>query len=143
MGGANLVNHAAGWLEGGLTASLEKLVIDAEMLQMVAEWMQPIDTSDEAIGLEAIAEVGPGGHFFGSPHTLTRYEHAFYRPLVSDGRNFESWTEDGAPDTTQRAHEVWQRLLEQYEQPPLDPAIDEELVEFVAHRKEVSSRPTP
>jgi trimethylamine--corrinoid protein Co-methyltransferase len=142
MGGANLVNHAAGWLEGGLTASLEKLVIDAEMLQMVAEWMQPIDMSDDAMGLDAISAVGPGGHFFGSPHTMERYEHAFYRPLVSDWRNFESWSDDGARDATQRANTVWQQLLEQYEQPPLDPAIDYALVEFVAHRKELSTSPS-
>jgi trimethylamine--corrinoid protein Co-methyltransferase len=142
MGGANLVNHAAGWLEGGLTASLEKLVIDAEMLQMVAEWMQPIDMSDDAMGLDAISEVGPGGHFFGSPHTMERYEHAFYRPLVSDWRNFESWSDDGARDATQRANTVWQQLLEQYEQPPLDPAIDDALVEFVARRKELSRSPS-
>jgi trimethylamine--corrinoid protein Co-methyltransferase len=142
MGGANLVNHAAGWLEGGLTASLEKLVIDAEMLQMVAEWMQPIDMSDDAMGLDAISAVGPGGHFFGSPHTMERYEHAFYRPLVSDWRNFESWSDDGARDATQRANTVWQQLLEQYEQPPLDPAIDDALVAFVAHRKELSTSPS-
>ncbi len=80
-GGANLVNHAAGWLEGGLTASFEKLVIDAEMLQMMAEYLRPIVTDDDALGLEAIDAVGPGGHFFGSPHTMTRYETAFYSPL--------------------------------------------------------------
>jgi trimethylamine--corrinoid protein Co-methyltransferase len=136
MGGAHLVNHAAGWLEGGLTASFEKLVIDAEMLQMVGEWLQPIEISDEEMGLEAIAEVGPGGHFFGSPHTMQRYEHAFYTPLVSDWRNFETWSESGAVDATQRAHGIWRQLVADYEQPPLDPAIDEALVEFVARRKE-------
>jgi trimethylamine--corrinoid protein Co-methyltransferase len=119
------------------------LVIDAEMLQMVAEWMQPIEITDDAIGLQAIAEVGPGGHFFGSPHTMARYEHAFYRPLVSDWRNFESWKEDGAVDATDRAHAIWRQLLEQYEQPPLDPAIDAALVDFVERRKEISSRSSP
>ncbi len=136
MGGANLVNHAAGWLEGGLTASFEKLVIDAEMLQMIGEWLQPIDISDDAMGLEAIADVGPGGHFFASPHTMTRYEHAFYTPLVSDWRNFETWEESGSVDATQRAHQIWQQLLAESEAPPLDAAIDEELVTFVARRKE-------
>jgi trimethylamine--corrinoid protein Co-methyltransferase len=136
MGGAHLVNHAAGWLEGGLTASFEKLVIDAEMLQMVGEWLQPIEISDEEMGIEAIAEVGPGGHFFGSPHTIQRYEHAFYTPLVSDWRNFETWSEGGAVDATQRAHGIWRQLVADYEQPPLDPAIDEALVDFVARRKE-------
>ncbi len=136
MGGANLVNHAAGWLEGGLTASFEKLVIDAEMLQMIGEWLQPIDISDDAMGLDAIADVGPGGHFFASPHTMARYEHAFYTPLVSDWRNFETWEESGSVDSTQRAHQIWQQLLAESESPPLDAAIDEELVDFVAHRKE-------
>lgn len=135
MGGANLVNHAAGWLEGGLTASFEKLVIDAEMLQMVAEWLAPIDVSDESIALEAIDAVGPGGHFFASPHTMSRYETAFYTPLLSDWRNFETWVESGSVDTTARAHLLWKKLLDEYEEPTLDPAIDEELEAFVARRK--------
>jgi trimethylamine--corrinoid protein Co-methyltransferase len=134
MGGANLVNHAAGWLEGGLTASFEKLIIDTEMLQMVGEWLQPIDVSDDAMGLDAIAEVGPGGHFFGSPHTMARYEKAFYSPLVSDWRNFETWEEGGSVDATVRANGIWQRLLGEYVQPPLDDAVNAALDEFVARR---------
>ena len=135
MGGANLVNHAAGWLEGGLTASFEKMLIDAEMLQMVAEWLAPIEVSDDTIALDAIAEVGPGGHFFASPHTMSRYETAFYQPLLSDWRNFETWTESGSIDTTRRAGALWRKLLDEYEQPHLDPAIDEALVDFVERRK--------
>jgi trimethylamine--corrinoid protein Co-methyltransferase len=138
MGGANLVNHAAGWLEGGLTASYEKLIIDAEMLQMLAAYLEPIVVDKATLAVEAIAEVGPGGHFFGSPHTMERYESAFYTPLVSDWRNFESWTEAGAVDATERAHRIWRSLLADYEQPPLDAAIDEQLTEFVAKRKEQS-----
>lgn len=134
MGGANLVNHGAGWLEGGLTASFEKLIIDAEMLQMMAEYLQPIVVDDDSLGLDAIAAVGPGGHFFGSPHTMERYETAFYSPLVSDWRNFETWFEAGAVDATQRAHLIWKELLEHSESPALDPAIDEELTAFVARR---------
>ena len=136
MGGANLVTHAAGWLEGGLTASYEKLIIDAEMLQMMAEYLQPIEVDDASMGLDAIAAVGPGGHFFGSPHTIERYETAFYSPLVSDWRNFETWAESGSVDARERAHQIWRRLLEESESPALDPAIDEALVEFVAMRKE-------
>lgn len=135
MGGANLVNHAAGWLEGGLTASFEKLIIDAEMLQMMAEYLQPIVVDDDSLGLEAIAAVGPGGHFFGSPHTLQRYETAFYSPLVSDWRNFETWFEAGAVDATERAHLIWKELLEHSESPVLEPAIDEALTEFVVGRR--------
>ncbi len=136
MGGANLVNHAAGWLEGGLTASYEKLIVDAEMLQMMAEYLQPIEVDEPALALDAIAAVGPGGHFFGSPHTIERYERAFYSPLVSDWRNYETWAEDGMLDARERAHRIWRQLLEESVTPPLDTAIDEALVEFVARRKE-------
>ena len=134
-GGANLVNHAAGWLEGGLTASFEKLIVDAEMLQMMVEYLQPIVIDDDSLGLAAIDEVGPGGHFFGSPHTMERYETAFYTPLLSDWRNFESWAENGSEDATVRANRIWKQILAEYEQPPLDARIDEELTEFVARRK--------
>ena len=96
MGGVNLLYQGAGWLEGGLTASFEKLIIDAEILQMIAEVLVPFTVDEAELGFEAIADVGPGGHFFGSAHTLERYETAFYRPLVSDWRNFETWHEDGA-----------------------------------------------
>lgn len=140
MGGANIVNHGAGWLEGGLTASFEKLIIDAEMLQMMAEYLQPIVVDDDSLALDAIAAVGPGGHFFGSPHTMQRYETAFYAPLVSDWRNFETWSQDGAVDARERAHLIWRQLLEQSESPPLDAATDEALDEFVARRKEAISR---
>ncbi|MBI5090452.1 MAG: trimethylamine methyltransferase family protein [Actinobacteria bacterium] len=143
MGGANLVNHAAGWLEGGLTASFEKMVIDAEMLQMIAEYLQPIVIDDDTLALDAIAEVGPGGHFFASPHTMERYQTAFYAPMVSDWRNFETWSEAGSVDATQRANAIWKQLVAEYEQPPLDPAIDEELTAFVAHRKEQLAHPHP
>ena len=136
MGGANLVNHAAGWLEGGLTASFEKLIIDAEMLQMMAEYLRPLHVDEDELAAEAIAAVGPGGHFFASPHTMQRYETAFYAPLLSDWRNFETWSEDGAVDATQRANGIWKQLLAEYEQPPLPSAIDAELEAFVAHRKE-------
>ena len=97
---ANLVNHAAGWLEGGLTASYEKLIIDAEMLQLMAEYLVPMEVNDDALALDAIKSVGPGGHFFGAAHTLDRYETAFYAPMLSDWRNFETWEEAGSIDTT-------------------------------------------
>lgn len=137
LGGAHLVYHGAGWMEGGLTASFEKVVLDVEQLQMMARTIAPLDVSaDElAAGLEALAEVPTGGHFFGSEHTLARYETAFYSPLVSDWRNYESWVEAGAKTATERATEIWQRTLEEYEAPPLDPAIREELDAYVARRK--------
>jgi trimethylamine--corrinoid protein Co-methyltransferase len=135
MGHANLVNHAAGWLEGGLTASFEKLIVDAEMLQMIAEYLRPIDVNDDELAVDAIAEVGPGGHHFGTGHTLERYESAFYTPLLSNRQNFEAWQESGSPDSAIRANAIWKQLLNEYEQPALDPAIDDELAEYVEKQK--------
>jgi trimethylamine--corrinoid protein Co-methyltransferase len=135
MGGVNLLYQGAGWLEGGLTASFEKLILDAEILQMMAEVLQPLPVDDASLGVEAIAEVGPGGHFFGSAHTLERYENAFYRPLISDWRNFETWQADGARTTTERANAAWKRLLAEAVPPSLDPSIVEALDAFVGRRK--------
>lgn len=134
-GHANIIVHAAGWLEGGLTASFEKLIVDAEMLQMMAEYLQPIEVSEETIALDAIAEAGVGGHFFGVEHTMARYETAFYHPFLTDQRNFETWEESGSVDTQTRANTIWKQLLQEYRQPLLDPAIDEELADYVARRK--------
>jgi len=138
MGGAHLVNHAAGWLEGGLTASFEKLIIDAEMLQMMAEYLRPIELSDDELALDAIAEVDPGGHHFGTAHTLQRYESAFYEPIISSRDNFENWQEAGSVDAATRANATWKQLLEDYEQPPLDAAIDDALIDYVERRKQES-----
>ena len=122
MGGVNLLYQGAGWLEGGLTASYEKLIVDAEILQMMSEVLQPLPVDEASLGFDAIADVGPGGHFFGTAHTLERYETAFYRPLVSDWRNFETWQADGARTATERANTIWKRLLAEAVPPALDPA---------------------
>ncbi len=135
MGGVNLLYQGAGWLEGGLTASYEKLIIDAEILQMLSEVLQPLTVDEASLGFDAIAEVGPGGHFFGTAHTLERYETAFYTPIVSDWRNFETWQADGARTATERANVIWKRLLAEAVPPALDPAIAEALDAFVARRK--------
>jgi trimethylamine--corrinoid protein Co-methyltransferase len=135
LGGAHLIEHAAGWLEGGLTASFEKLIIDAEMLQLMAEYFSPIEVTKETLALDAIREVGPAGHFFGTAHTLERYESAFYVPLVSNWENFQTFSEGGGLDATERAHRIWKRILAAYEQPPLDPGIDEALRDYVDRRK--------
>jgi trimethylamine--corrinoid protein Co-methyltransferase len=141
MGGANLMKHGAGWMEGGLVASFEKLIVDAEILQMMAEFLQPIAVDDDTLALDAIAEVPPGGHYFGARHTLARYDTAFYAPMVSDWRNYETWREAGAQDTAQRANAIWKRLLADYRPPPLDPAVREELDAYVARRKEEGGVP--
>ncbi|MFP6741879.1 MAG: trimethylamine methyltransferase family protein, partial [Alphaproteobacteria bacterium] len=136
MGHANVIHHGAGWIEGGLTASFEKVIIDSEILQMMAELLQPIVVDDDTLAIDAMAEAGPGGHSFGTAHTLERYETAFYQPMLSDWRNFETWEETGGLTATQRANGIWKQMLKDYEQPPLDPAIDEELKAFMARRKE-------
>ena len=138
LGGAHLVYHGAGWMEGGLTASFEKLVLDVEMLQMLTVTIGPADTVDEheiRDGVAAIADVPTGGHFFGAPHTLARYETAFYEPLVSNWQNYESWEAAGSPTVEERATRVWQEALERYEQPALEPDRAERLDAFVERRK--------
>jgi trimethylamine--corrinoid protein Co-methyltransferase len=142
MGGCNVVKHAAGWLEGGLVASFEKMVLDADLLQMVAEFLEPLEVSDTTLALDAIREVGPGGHFFGCAHTQERFRTAFYAPMVSDWRNYESWREAGAPDAYTRAASLVTRLLAEYEQPPLDPGIRDELDAYVARRTEEGGAPS-
>ncbi|HET7728145.1 MAG TPA: trimethylamine methyltransferase family protein [Candidatus Limnocylindrales bacterium] len=135
MGGVNLLYQAAGWLEGGLTASFEKLILDAELLAMIRDVLVPIEVSEATLALDTIAEVGAGGHFFGTAHTLERFETAFYRPLVSDWRSVEAWQEDGGRTATERANSIWKRILAAFEPPALDPGVREALDEFVARRK--------
>jgi len=136
LGGANIVYHAAGWMEGGLQASYEKLILDVEVLQNMMEFLTPVDTSDDQLALDAIARVPTGGHFFGDAHTMERYDTAFYQPMLSDWRTWEQWNEDGARTATERATGIWQTALAEYEAPPLDDAIAEELESYIAHRKE-------
>jgi trimethylamine--corrinoid protein Co-methyltransferase len=134
-GGGNFIMHAAGWMEGGLTASFEKMMVDVDTLQMVAAFLEPLAVDAESLALDAIRDVGPGGHFFGTAHTQARFKTAFYAPLISDWRNFESWREAGSPTAVEKANRVWKDALARYEKPPLDPAIAEELAAFVAKRK--------
>lgn len=138
----NMVYHAAGWLEGGLCASYEKFVMDCETLQQVITYMKPVTATEADIAFDAIKEVGPGGHFFGCAHTQERYETAFYSPFLSDWSNFESWEENGAVHTPERANKIWKQIIAEFQAPPIDPAIDEELQRFVAKRKEEGGAPT-
>jgi trimethylamine--corrinoid protein Co-methyltransferase len=134
LGHANLVKHGAGWMEGGLVASYEKMIVDAELLQMKSEFLQPIEVNEDTMGLDAIAEVGPGGHFFGAAHTLARYETAFYAPMISDWRNNQQWLAAGKPEAWQKANQLYKQALAEYREPAIDPAIREELVAFVDRR---------
>ena len=135
MGGANLLYHGAGWLEGGLTISKEKFILDIEMLQMFAELFQPTPFSQDELALDDIAIVGPGGHYFSAPHTMERYDTAFYEPLVSDWRNYGQWSDDGARTATERACAIWKKVVADYQQPTMDPARAEALHDFVARRR--------
>ncbi len=132
---SHLINHAAGWLEGGLSASLEKIVVDAELLRHWAEILKPVCFDDDDLAVEAIKQVPAGGHFFGAAHTLARYESAFYRPLLSDWSNFENWTDGGSRTATQRATALWKRLLGEYSPPPLDAGVRDAIADYVARRR--------
>ncbi len=134
MGGANFLMHGAGWMEGGLHASLEKMVIDADLLHMVTKFLEPLDLSEDALAVDAIAQVGPAGHFFGEAHTQARFTSEFYSPIVSDWRNWETWTDGGQPDAKQRANQAARAILDGYVKPPIDDAIEEELRAFVDRR---------
>ena len=142
MGGGNLIMHGAGWLEGGLVASFEKFVLDCDLIQMVSEFLTPLETTEDALGLEAIREVGPGGHFFGAQHTLARYTNAFYAPIISDWRNHQQWLAAGKPEAWQRANTVYKRALSEYEEPALEPERREELDSFVERRIREGGAPT-
>lgn len=143
MGHGNFIYHAAGWLEGGLVASFEKVVMDCEMLQHMSAMLQPLKIDLEEIGMEAMKEVGPGGHFFGCEHTMERYKTAFYTPFLSDWRNYESWELAGAKNATERATELWQKVLLEFEAPTSDPARVEAMEEYVAKRKEMLGAEEP
>jgi len=134
-GGMNMLKHGAGWLEGGLCCSFEKTILDIDLLQMVDELLRPLDFSEDALAVDTIASVGPGGHFFGTDHTQQRYKDAFYSPVLSDWRNYESWQEAGEPTAFQKANRIYKERLASYQQPAIEPAIAEELDAFVAKRK--------
>ena len=135
LAGANFVLHAAGWLEGGLCTGFEKLVMDADRLGSYQKLLGGLDTSDEAMARDAYSEVKPAGHFLGCGHTMRNYQTAFYEPALSDSENVESWEEGGSLDMRARAHARWTAMLEAYEAPPIDPATDEALKDYIARRK--------
>lgn len=141
MGGCNLLLHGAGWLEGGLTASFEKLITDLEVLQSFAEMFQEVSSDEDDLAFEAIRDVGPGGHFFETRHTMERYQTAFYEPLVSDWSNYGRWTEAGARSATERANKIWKQKLADFEAPGLDIAAVEELDGFINRRSREGGAP--
>ena len=119
MGGVNLLLHGAGWLEGGLLASYEKMVIDADVLNMITAMLEPVVIDDAALAVEAIAEVGPAGHFFGTQHTQDRYATEHFQPMVSSWANFETWDEGGRIEAHQRAEALARTLVDAHQEPPM------------------------
>ena len=136
LAGTNFVLHAAGWQEGGLSIGYEKFIMDEDQCGMMATFVKGLDLSENGQAIDAIRDNGPGQHFLGTAHTLANFETAFYRSNVADNSSFEQWTEDGATDAPRRANTVWKKRLAEYEMPPMDDAIAEELTEFVDRRKQ-------
>jgi trimethylamine--corrinoid protein Co-methyltransferase len=135
MGHAQVIKHAAGWLEGGLCASFEKFIIDIDMLQMMAETLKPIEVNESTLALDSIRDAGHGGHFFGTAHTLANYTTAFYEPIVSDWSNYETWAENGEKTAFQRANIVYRQKLKDYEEPEIDSQLKISLEQYVIERR--------
>ena len=135
LAGTNWVMHSAGWLEGGLVAGYEKFIVDVEILQMMQAEFTPLEIDEGSLAFDAHQEVGHGGHFLGAAHTMERFRTCFYRPLLSSSENYERWTRNGGNDAAARATKIYQQKLEEYEAPPIDDAIRDELGEYVTRRR--------
>src|ERR1700758_5066384 len=135
LAGVNFVLHTAGWLEGGLSMGYEKFVMDADQAGMMHTLLAGVDLSENGQALDAIREVGPGKHFLGCAHTQANFETAFYRSPLADNNSYEQWDAEGAQDMTQRANALWKKQLAEYDPPPLDPAVDEALLDYMNRRK--------
>ncbi len=135
IAGVNFMLHTAGWLEGGLVMGYEKFIMDTDQAEMIAKLLGGVDLSDNGQAMDAIREVGPGSHFLGAAHTRANFETAFYRSRIADNNSFEQWEQEGSRDAAQRANAIWKSMLDQYEAPPLDPSIDEALLDFMERRK--------
>ena len=135
LAGVNFVLHTAGWLEGGLAMGYEKFMMDADQAGMMHTLLAGVDLSANGQALHAIHEVGPGKHFLGCAHTQANFENAFYRSPLADNNSYEQWEAEGAQDMTKRANAQWKKHLAEYVPPPMDVAIDEALLDYMAQRK--------
>ncbi|MFL6099824.1 MAG: trimethylamine methyltransferase family protein [Actinomycetales bacterium] len=135
LAGINWVMHTAGWLDGGLVASYEKFVIDVQILEMLQHEFTPLEIDEASLAFGAHEEVGHGGHFLGAAHTMERFRTCFYRPFLSSSDNYEKWMRTGARDTATRAGEIVTKKLAEYEQPPMDDTVREELEAYVIRRR--------
>ena len=135
LAGTNFVMHSAGWLESGLVSCYEKFIVDVELLRMLQHVFQPLEINEETLAYSAHEEVGQGGHFLGAVHTLERFRECFYRPLLSSTENYERWSRLGGKDAAARATDVWQKTLEEYEEPALEQSLSDELKAYVDRRR--------
>ena len=135
LGGVNFVLHTAGWLEGGLSMGYEKFIMDCDQAGMMHTLLAGVDMSENGQAMDAIREVGPGKHFLGCAHTQANFETAFYRSPITDNNSFEQWEAEGGLDLSARANALWKKQLAEYEAPPLDPAADEAVLDYVNRRK--------
>ena len=135
LAGVNFVLHVAGWLEGGLAMGYEKFVMDVDQAGMMHTLLEGVDLSENGQAMDAIREVGPGKHFLGCAHTQANFETAFYRSPLADNNSYEQWDAEGGKDIAQRANAQWKKQLAEYVEPPLDPAVDEALLDFISRRK--------
>jgi trimethylamine--corrinoid protein Co-methyltransferase len=135
MGHTNYIMHAAGWLEAGLAFSFEKFIIDIENLASFQHFLGGFSIDEGTLALEAMAEVGPGGHHFGTSHTQARYNREFHEPILSSRLPWDQWQAAGSPDAVQQAHNLWQALVRNYQPPPMDPGVKEALEDFAGRRE--------
>lgn len=133
--GVNFMLHTAGWLEGGLAMGYEKFMLDADQAGMIQAYCNGVDLSENGQALDAIREVGPGQHFLGCAHTQANFQSAFYRSNTADNNSFEQWDSEGGQDAAQRANKLYKKWLADYQEPGLDPAVDEALRSFIEQRK--------
>src|SRR6478735_8046975 len=135
LSGSHLAMHAAGWLEGGLTASYEKFALDLELLRMFAMIDEGIDTSEERFAIDAMREEGPGGMFLAADHTLAHFREWMFMSPLFRSQAYVTWQKQGSATTATLATAEWKKLLERYEDPGIDPAVDEELQEYMQRRR--------
>ncbi|PRY21411.1 trimethylamine--corrinoid protein Co-methyltransferase [Aliiruegeria haliotis] len=133
--GANYVLHSAGFLDGLLSMSYEKFVLDTDLCGMLHGYLRGMDVSEDALGFDALAELGPGQHLFSTAHTMRHYKTAYYDSELDDNQPWETWSEQGAADSMTRANARWKDLLAAYEPPAIDPATDDALRAFIARKK--------
>ena len=133
--GANFILHSAGFLDGLLSMSYEKFVLDADLCGALHTYLDGVVVDDNQLAEASFGEVGPGNHFFGSNHTLANYETAYWESDLADNKPFEQWEAEGSSDAASRANRLWKQRLQDYEAPPLDEGTDEALRDFVERQK--------